>query len=127
MTDINLHFTGDFHAIGAAHNLLAALIDNHIHWGNELRFDFRRVAWRRVVDMNDRALREIVFRANTGELHSDEARVALEALVRHEGDAMEDGEEFVRSVAEGFCWGLPRYRRSLRRLAASVLESDRWL
>ncbi|NNC76798.1 MAG: formate--tetrahydrofolate ligase [Woeseiaceae bacterium] len=59
MTDINLHFTGDFHAIGAAHNLLAALIDNHMHWENELNIDPRRVTWRRVVDMNDRALREI--------------------------------------------------------------------
>lgn len=60
MEDINLHFTGDFHAITAAHNLLAALIDNHIYWGNALDFDLRRIAWRRVVDMNDRALREIV-------------------------------------------------------------------
>ena len=60
MEDINLHFTGDFHAIGAAHNLLAALIDNHIYWGNDLGFDTRRVAWRRVMDMNDRALRQIV-------------------------------------------------------------------
>src|SRR6187431_3434224 len=60
MEDINLHFTGDFHAIGAANNLLAALIDNHIYWGNKLDIDGRRVAWRRVVDMNDRALREIV-------------------------------------------------------------------
>jgi formate--tetrahydrofolate ligase len=60
MEDINLHFTGDFHAIGAANNLLAALVDNHIYWGNELGFDQRRVTWRRVLDMNDRALREIV-------------------------------------------------------------------
>src|SRR5437868_11721563 len=59
MEDINLHFTGDFHAIGAANNLLAALVDNHIYWGNELGFDSRRVSWRRVLDMNDRALREI--------------------------------------------------------------------
>ncbi|MBP6861304.1 MAG: formate--tetrahydrofolate ligase [Neisseriaceae bacterium] len=60
MEEINLHFTGDFHAITSAHNLLAALIDNHIHWGNALGFDTRKVAWRRVVDMNDRALREVV-------------------------------------------------------------------
>ena len=59
MTDINLHFTGDFHAIGAAHNLLSALIDNHIHWDNELNIDPRRITWKRVVDMNDRSLREI--------------------------------------------------------------------
>jgi formate--tetrahydrofolate ligase len=60
MEDINLHFTGDFHAITAAHNLLAALVDNHIYWANDLGIDSRRVAWRRVMDMNDRALREIV-------------------------------------------------------------------
>ncbi len=59
MEDINLHFTGDFSAIGLAHNLLAALIDNHIYHGNELGFDVRRIGWKRVVDMNDRALREI--------------------------------------------------------------------
>ncbi|AZO19721.1 formate--tetrahydrofolate ligase [Mesorhizobium sp. M1E.F.Ca.ET.045.02.1.1] len=60
MDDMNLHFTGDFHAITTAHNLLSALIDNHIYWGNELGIDIRRVAWRRVMDMNDRALREII-------------------------------------------------------------------
>lgn len=60
MEDINLHFTGDFHAIGAANNLLAAILDNHIHQGNELNIDTRRVVWRRVVDMNDRQLRHIV-------------------------------------------------------------------
>jgi formate--tetrahydrofolate ligase len=60
MEDINLHFTGDFHAIGTAHNLLAALIDNHIYWGNALGIDGRRVAWRRAIDMNDRSLRQIV-------------------------------------------------------------------
>jgi formate--tetrahydrofolate ligase len=60
MEDINLHFTGDFHAITAAHNLLSAMIDNHIYWGNELGIDTRRVVWRRVMDMNDRALREMI-------------------------------------------------------------------
>src|SRR5437868_6758486 len=60
MEDINLHFTGDFHAIGTAHNLLSALIDNHIYWGNALGLDGRRVAWRRAIDMNDRSLRSIV-------------------------------------------------------------------
>ena len=60
MEDINLHFTGDFHAITAAHNLLAAMIDNHLHWGNALDIDPRRVTWRRVIDMNDRALRDLV-------------------------------------------------------------------
>src|SRR5512137_231822 len=61
MEDINLHFTGDFHAIGVANNLLAALIDNHIHHGNALGIDVRRITWKRVVDMNDRALREIAI------------------------------------------------------------------
>jgi len=60
MEDMNLHFTGDFHAITAAHNLLSALLDNHIYWGNEQNVDIRRIAWRRVMDMNDRALRQIV-------------------------------------------------------------------
>src|ERR1041385_6021902 len=60
MEDINLHFTGDFHAIGAANNLLAAMTDNHIYWGNELGIDPRRITWKRALDMNDRALREVV-------------------------------------------------------------------
>lgn len=61
MEDINLHFTGDFHAITSAHNLLAAVIDNHIHWGNALNLDLRRIQWRRVLDMNDRALRNNII------------------------------------------------------------------
>ena len=61
MEDINLHFTGDFHAIAVAHNLLAALIDNHIHQGNALGIDSRRIKWKRVIDMNDRALRDITI------------------------------------------------------------------
>jgi formate--tetrahydrofolate ligase len=60
MEDINLHFTGDFHAIGVAHNLLASLVDNHIYWGNSQGLDARRISWRRTIDMNDRSLREIV-------------------------------------------------------------------
>ncbi|WNJ99530.1 formate--tetrahydrofolate ligase [Thalassospiraceae bacterium LMO-JJ14] len=59
MEDMNLHFTGDFHAITSAHNLLSAMIDNHVYWGNELEIDVRRIVWRRVLDMNDRALRQI--------------------------------------------------------------------
>ncbi|WP_226628101.1 formate--tetrahydrofolate ligase [Alloyangia pacifica] len=60
MEEMNLHFTGDFHAITAAHNLLSAMIDNHIHWGNALDIDLRRIVWRRVLDVNDRALRDVV-------------------------------------------------------------------
>lgn len=74
MTDINLHFTGDFHAIGAAHNLLAALIDNHMHWENQLNIDPRRVTWRRVVDMNDRSLRTIT--SGLGGYHNGVVREA---------------------------------------------------
>jgi formate--tetrahydrofolate ligase len=58
MEEINLHFNGDFHAIGAAHNLLSAMIDNHIYWGNELKIDSRKISLGRVIDMNDRALRQ---------------------------------------------------------------------
>ncbi|WP_374633590.1 formate--tetrahydrofolate ligase [Paracoccus sp. (in: a-proteobacteria)] len=61
MEDMNLHFTGDFHAVTSAHNLLSAMIDNHIHWGNALKIDPRRITWRRVMDMNDRALRQNVI------------------------------------------------------------------
>jgi formate--tetrahydrofolate ligase len=73
MEDINLHFTGDFHAITSAHNLLAAMIDNHIHWGNALGFDPKRITWRRVLDMNDRALRSTVvgLGANNGTPRED--------------------------------------------------------
>jgi formate--tetrahydrofolate ligase len=60
MEDINLHFTGDFHAITSANNLLAAMVDNHLYWGNALGLDPRRVSWRRALDMNDRALRGVV-------------------------------------------------------------------
>ncbi len=74
MSDINLHFTGDFHAIGAANNLLAALIDNHMHWDNELNIDPRRVTWRRVVDMNDRTLRAVT--SGLGGYHNGVVREA---------------------------------------------------
>lgn len=74
MTDINLHFTGDFHAIGAANNLLAAMIDNHMHWENQLNLDPRRVTWRRVVDMNDRALRSVT--SGLGGYHNGVVREA---------------------------------------------------
>lgn len=61
MEEMNLHFTGDFHAVTSAHNLLAAMIDNHVYWGNELEIDTRRITWRRVMDMNDRALRDVAI------------------------------------------------------------------
>ena len=67
MEDINLHFTGDMHAISAANNLLAAMIDNHIHHGNDLKIDTRRVVWRRAMDMNDRQLRNVLVGAGRKE------------------------------------------------------------
>ena len=76
MEDINLHFTGDFSAIALANNLLAALIDNHIHHGNELGIDVRRITWKRVVDMNDRALRDIVVVARRHRATAIRARTA---------------------------------------------------
>ena len=76
MTDINLHFTGDFAAIAAANNLLAALIDNHVHHGNELDIDVRSVTWKRVLDMNDRALREVDRRRSAATPTASPARTA---------------------------------------------------
>ncbi|WP_415393244.1 formate--tetrahydrofolate ligase [Paracoccus sp. SJTW-4] len=66
MEDMNLHFTGDFHAITSAHNLLSAMLDNHLHWGNALDIDPRRISWRRVLDMNDRVLRDVVLGLGSG-------------------------------------------------------------
>ena len=71
MEELNLHFTGDFHAITAANNLLAAMLDNHIHQGNEKRIDTRSVVWKRCVDMNDRALRNVVVGLGEAESHPD--------------------------------------------------------
>ena len=79
MERINLHFTGDFHAITSANNLLAALIDNHLHHGNPLRLDPRRIVWRRVMDMNDRALRRVIanYRFTGRPINLDFAKEAL--------------------------------------------------
>jgi formyltetrahydrofolate synthetase len=90
MEDINLHFTGDFHAITSAHNLLSALIDNHIYWGNALGIDPPRLTWRRVLDMNDRALREIVCSLG-GVANGFPAR----SRVRHHGCLGSDGRSSV--------------------------------
>ena len=89
MEDINLHFTGDFNAIGLANNLLAALIDNHIHHGNELGFDVRRIAWKRVMDMNDRALRDIVVSlGGPGNGYPARGRLRHRRRVRDHGDLL---------------------------------------
>ena len=87
MEDINLHFTGDFHAIGTAHNLLSALIDNHIYWGNSLGIDGRRVAWRRALDMNDRSLRQI-----TSSLGGVANGFPARGRLRHHGGVRSDGD-----------------------------------
>ena len=87
MEDINLHFTGDMHAIGAAHNLLAAMIDNHVYWGNGREIDSRRISWRRVVDMNDRALRD--RGAVAGRRRQ---RVSTPERLRHHGRVGGDGD-----------------------------------
>ena len=79
MEEMNLHFTGDFHAITSAHSLLSAMIDNHIYWGNELDIDTRRVVWRRVVDMNDRALRQLP-RHSVVSLMDSRVRLVLTSL-----------------------------------------------
>ena len=96
MESINLHFTGDFHAIGAAHNLLSAMVDNHIHWGNALGIDVRRATWGRVVDMNDRALRNVVDRPRRGR-----ERVPAPVGLRHHGRVRGDGDLLPRGRARG--------------------------
>ena len=108
MEDINLHFTGDFHAITSANNLLAALLDNHIYWGNALAIDQRRVTWRRVLDMNDRALREIV-----NSLGGVGQRLPARRRLRHHGRIGSDGHL------------LPRVRS--RRSAAAIRQHHRRL
>ena len=96
MEDINLHFTGDFGAIPLANNLLAAMLDNHIHHGNELGIDVRRIQWKRVLDMNDRALRDIVDRARR-----PGQRLPARGRLRHRGRLRGDGDLLPRDLARG--------------------------
>ena len=86
MEQINLHFTGDFHAISSANNLLAALIDNHIYHGNKLDIDARRVSWGRTVDMNDRSLRDIVDRRSAASANGYPRQSKFDILGRLRGD-----------------------------------------
>jgi formate--tetrahydrofolate ligase len=123
MEDINLHFTGDFHAITSAHNLLAAMIDNHIYWGNEQDIDLRRVTWRRVMDMNDRALREMVSslggvangfpRQNGFDITVASEVMAILCLARD----LEDLEERLGNIIVG-------YRRDKTAVYARDLKAD---
>ena len=110
MTDINLHFTGDFAAIAAANNLLAALIDNHVHHGNELDIDVRSVTWKRVLDMNDRALREVDRRPRR-----PRQRLPPRGRLRHRGRLGADGDLLPHRVV-----GRPQaaHRRHRHRLHA---------
>ena len=123
MEDINLHFTGDFHAITAAHNLLAAMIDNHVHWGNALDIDVRRIVWRRVLDMNDRSLRDIVqsiggvangFRRESG----FDITVASEVMaILCLADDLEDLERRLGAI-------IVAYTRDRRAVTARDLKAD---
>ena len=108
MEDINLHFTGDFHAITSAHNLLSALIDNHIYWGNEQGIDIRRIAWRRVMDMNDRALREIIVLARRRR-----QRLSARGRLRHHRRLGGDGDPLPGHRSQGPGKAARRHHRRL--------------
>ena len=114
MDALNLHLTGDFHAVTAAHNLLAAMVDNHLHHGNELGIDPRSITWRRVLDVNDRALRNIVDRARRAG-----GRRAAADRVRHHRRQRGDGDPGARDLAAGHARadGPHRRRLHLRRRA----------
>eukprot|EP00929_Paragymnodinium_shiwhaense_P036909 TRINITY_DN19728_c0_g1_i3.p1 TRINITY_DN19728_c0_g1~~TRINITY_DN19728_c0_g1_i3.p1 ORF type:complete len:612 (-),score=170.70 TRINITY_DN19728_c0_g1_i3:499-2334(-) len=119
MDEINLHFTGDFHAIGAAHNLLSAMVDNHIYWQKEPLIDARRVAWRRVVDMNDRALRHVVVGlggAANGFCREDgyDITVASEVMaIFCLAKDMEDLQERLGNIIVGYTPGSAKSRRAV--------------
>lgn len=120
MEDINLHFTGDLHAIAAAHNLLAAMIDNHIHHGNELQLDARRIAWQRVVDMNDRALRDIVVGMGgtaNGYLREDRFDIVVASEVMAIfclSNSLQELKTRLGEILVGYSTdGTPRYAREL--------------
>jgi len=121
MEDINLHFTGDLHAIAAAHNLLAAMIDNHIHHGNELQLDARRIAWQRVLDMNDRALRDIVVGMGgtaNGYLRQDRFDIVVASEVMAIfclSNSLQELKTRLGEILIGYSTdGTPRYARELK-------------
>lgn len=121
MEDINLHFTGDLHAIAAAHNLLAAMIDNHIHHGNDLKLDARRIAWQRVLDMNDRALRDIVVGMGgtaNGYLREDRFDIVVASEVMAIfclSNSLQELKTRLGEILIGYSTdGTPRYARELQ-------------
>ncbi len=123
MEDINLHFTGDMHAIGAAHNLLAALVDNHVYWDNERDIDSRRVVWRRVMDMNDRALREIT--AGLGGVTNGYPRTdGFDITVASEVMAILCLAEGLTDLRERLARIIVGYDRSMNPVHAADLEAD---
>jgi formate--tetrahydrofolate ligase len=121
MEDINLHFTGDLHAIAAAHNLLAAMIDNHIHHGNDLQLDARRIAWQRVLDMNDRALRDIIVGMGgtaNGYLREDRFDIVVASEVMAIfclSNSLQELKTRLGEILIGYSTdGTPRYARELQ-------------
>jgi len=123
MEDINLHFTGDMHAIGAAHNLLAALVDNHVYWDNEHGIDSRRVVWRRVMDMNDRALREVT--AGLGGVTNGYPRTdGFDITVASEVMAILCLAEGLTDLRERLARIIVGYDRSMNPVHAADLEAD---
>ena len=122
MEDINLHFTGDFHAIGLAHNLLAAMLDNHIHHGNQLGIDPRRIVWRRVVDMNDRALRDIIVGLG-GVNNSVPHESGFDITVASEVMAVFCLSESLKEMKERFGRIIVGYTREKRPITAADLKA----
>ena len=112
MEDINLHFTGDIHAIGAANNLLAAMLDNHIQQGNELGIDVRKITWKRVVDMNDRQLRNVVDPATREVIKNPNRRTR--PMVRRPGASEWEDITWDDAVAEIARWVKGHARRHVR-------------
>ena len=124
---LNLHLTGDFHAVTAAHNLLSAMLDNHLHQGNKLGLDLYNITWRRVLDMDDRALRNIVIGLGgkeNGIIHPDR--------LRHHGCVRGDGDPRPHDVARGSAGTVRAHRRRLHENGgagarpSSCTAQDRW-
>ena len=123
MEDINLHFTGDLHAIGTAHNLLSALIDNHIYWGNALEIDERRVTWRRAMDMNERALRDIVTSLG-GVANGFPRQTGFDITVASEVMAIFCLARNLKDLQEGLSRIVVAYTRARKPIMASDLMAE---